>query len=168
MIFFQIFKQHNMQSTMFQCRDPSCGAFTPKKIGHCTHCHEDGHWKDHRDRRTGDRVTLCPKLKEEKNQRRKAIKEYNFSHHNEEEKCVVIQHEKTAMQMQIEKLQNIAVTKMARMAMKLMFGLIVNNWQEDLQSNIKISIQNSIEDCGMFISTKNQKKGKKGKKGKKK
>jgi len=156
-----------MQSTMFQCRDASCRAFTPKNIGHCTHCHEDGHWKDHLDRRTGDRVTLCPKLKELKKQKRQAIKKYNSSPH-EEEKCVVIQHNKTNMQMQLEKMQTIALTKMAKMAVKLMFGLIVNNWQDDLQSNINSSIKNSVEDCGMFFTTKTQKKGKKGKKGKKK
>jgi len=154
-------------STMFQCRHPSCGAYTPKKVGHCTYCHQDGHWKDHLDRRTGDKITLCPQLKELKNQKRNAIKGYNSFPH-EKEKCVVIEHKKTPMQMQMDKMQNISVTKMATMAMKLMFGLIVHNWRQDLQSNIEISMKNSIEDCGMFITTKTQKKGKKGKKGKKK
>ena len=153
---------------MFQCRHPSCRAFTPKKVGHCTYCHQDGHWKDHFDRRTGEKITLCPQLKQLKRQKRNAIKEYNSIPHHEDKKCVVIEHKKTPMQMQMDKLQNIAITKMAAMAIKLMFGLIVNNWQDDLQSNINTSIKNSVEDCGMFFTVKTQKKGKKGKKNKKK
>jgi hypothetical protein len=102
-----------------------------------------------------------------KNQKRNAIKEYNSFPH-EKGNCVVIEHKKTPMQMQMDKMQNISVTKMATMAIKLMFGLLVHNWRQDLQSNIEISMKNSIEDCGMFIATKTQNKDKKGKKGKKK
>ena len=149
---------------MFNCRHPSCRAFTPKNVGHCTYCHTDGHWKDHLDRRTGDKTILCPKLQELKRQKRKEIKKYKSSYELHEKKCIVMNHKKTDMQIQIEQLKNIAVTKMALMAMKVMFGLIVNNWQDDLQSNIKFSIQNSIADCGMFLTVKTQKKRMKGKK----
>ena len=151
-----------IQSSMFKCTHRSCGALTPKKVGHCTFCHKDGHWKDHYDRRTGDRTTLCPELKKIKRERRQSIRNYNaFASKHDENKCVVVHHNKTDMQIQMEQMKNIAVTKMASMAMKRMFGLIISNWQDENKFNN--NLETKLFDCGMFVTTR-KKKGKKGKK----
>ena len=61
----------------------------------------------------------------------------------------------------MEQIKKIAVTKMASMAMKRMFGLIISNWQDENKFNN--NLETKLFDCGMFVTTR-KKKGKKGKK----
>lgn len=143
---------------MFNCLYTKCRASTPTKIGHCTYCHKDGHWKDDRDRFTGDKVVTCPILKNMKNERRNNIRKFNSNNFNTPKICVFVEEKKTKLEVQSDKMKNIAITRMASIFIKNMFDSFLKNWYDDLQKNINISMKNSLKDCGMFISKKKQTK----------